>query len=233
LLRFFNRVVPLSKQLQDEVYAHGVSTKKVRYIQNAVDLTEVEKYRLTKQHKNPEDKKIIGFIGQMIPRKNIKDLLDIFEAVHQQIPNIKLQILGDGESRSEMEEYAASLSSITDIHFLGFRHDRMEYLKQFDIFAMTSKDEGIPRCLMEAMGMELAVAAYDIPGIDQLVTHNETGLLAKFGDKETLTKYWIQLLTDEEKTDKLAKRARLFVDDKFSGQRMANEYGELYSELLN
>jgi glycosyltransferase involved in cell wall biosynthesis len=232
LLRFFDRVVPLSRQLEDEVYAFGVSSTKVYYIQNGVDLTEVEKYRLTKQLKKSEEKKIIGFIGQMIPRKNIQDLLDIFEAVHQQIPNITLQVLGDGESRGEMEEYAASLNSFTDIHFLGFRHDRMEYLKQFDIFAMTSIDEGIPRCLMEAMGMELAVAAYDIAGIDQLVTHNETGLLAKFGDKETLEKYWIQLLTDEKKSKELAWQAKAFVDEKFSGQRMAREYTALYQELV-
>jgi glycosyltransferase involved in cell wall biosynthesis len=232
LFRFFDMVVPLSRQLQEEVYAFGVSKNKVTYIQNAVDLTEVEKYRLSKQQKNSKDKKKIGFIGQMIPRKNIKDLLDIFEDVHQQIPNTQLQILGDGESRKEMEEYSKTLSSYLDIQFLGFRHDRMEYLKQFDIFAMTSKDEGIPRCLMEAMGMELAVAAYDIPGIDQLVRHNKTGLLAKFGDKETLAKYWVELLTDEEKSKELARQAKAFVDEKFSGQRMASEYTSLYQEVV-
>jgi glycosyltransferase involved in cell wall biosynthesis len=232
LLRSFDQVVPLSRQLQDEVYAFGVPKNKVSYIQNGVDLTEVEKYRLTKQQKTTGDKKKIGFIGQMIPRKNIKDLLDIFEQVHQQIHDIELQILGDGESRVEMEKYAHTLDSINDIQFLGFRHDRMEYLKQFDIFAMTSKDEGIPRCLMEAMGMELAVAAYDIPGIDKLVIHNETGLLAKFGDKETLANYWIQLLTDEEKSKELARQAKTFVDEKFSGQRMASEYTALYQEFV-
>jgi len=233
LLRYFDRIVPLSKQLQQEVYDFGVPKNKVSYIQNGVDLTEVEKYRLTKKEKKPEDKKIIGFIGQMIPRKNIQDLLAIFELVHQKIPNIELQVLGDGESRKEIEAIAQTLSSKEDIQFLGFRHDRMEYLKQFDIFAMTSKDEGIPRCLMEAMGMELAVAAYDIPGIDQLVTHNETGLLAKFGDKETLAKYWIEILTDDLKSKNLALQAKRFVDEKFSGQRMAREYKELFETLFN
>jgi glycosyltransferase involved in cell wall biosynthesis len=106
-------------------------------------------------------------------------------------------------------------------------------LKQFDIFAMTSEDEGIPRCLMEAMGMELAVAAYDIAGIDQLVEHEKTGLLAQFGDTETLTRYWIELLTDLKKSNQLAKRAREFVDEKFSGQRMAREYFELFERLVS
>ena len=197
-----------------------------------MDLSEVEKYRLTKVEKKSEDKKIIGFIGQMIPRKNIKDLLDIFDSVYKKKQNITLQILGDGESREEMVTYAKTLTSFDAMEFLGFRHDRMEYLKQFDIFAMTSKDEGIPRCLMEAMGMELAVAAYDIAGIDQLVTHNQSGLLAKFGDKETLANYWIDILDNDAKAKSLAKNAKSFVDEKFSGQRMAREYKDLFYNLL-
>jgi glycosyltransferase involved in cell wall biosynthesis len=232
-LKFFNKVVPLSIQLKNECLAVGVPEKKISYIQNGVDLTEVEQYRKTKQPKKTTDKKTIGFIGQMIPRKNIKDLLDIFEAIYHQVPNIELQILGDGESRKEMETYAKTLASFDDIRFLGFRYDRMEYLKQFDIFAMTSEDEGIPRCLMEAMGMELAVAAYDIPGIDQLVTHNETGLLANFGDKDTLTRYWVELLTDDDKSRHLASNAKEFVDENFSGQRMAREYLALYDQLVH
>jgi glycosyltransferase involved in cell wall biosynthesis len=232
-LRFFDRVVPLSTQLKNESIAYGVPEGKISYIQNGVDLTEVEKYRKAKQPKNGSDNKIIGFIGQMIPRKNIKDLLDIFDATHKQVPNTELQILGDGQSRKEMEEYAKTLASFDYIYFLGFRYDRMEYLKQFDIFAMTSKDEGIPRCLMEAMGMELAVAAYDIPGIDQLITHNDTGLLADFGDKEALTKHWIELLTNDEASKKLATMAKAFVDEKFSGQRMARAYLALFDQLVH
>jgi glycosyltransferase involved in cell wall biosynthesis len=232
-LKYFDKVVPLSMQLKDEVVAFGIPGKKIEYIQNGVDLSEVEKYRLTKQPKSDQDKRIIGFIGQMIPRKKIRDLLDVFEAVHRELPNTELQILGDGESRAEMEEYAKTLDSFDAIQFLGFRYDRMEYLKQFDIFAMTSEDEGIPRCLMEAMGMELAVAAYDISGIDQLVTHDETGLLARFGDTETLTCYWIELLTNSKKSEKLSKSAREFVDEKFSGQRMAREYQALFDQLVH
>jgi len=233
VLRYFDKVVPLSMQLKDEVTAYGVPERKIEYIQNGVDLTEVEKYRLTKQPKSEKDKRIIGFIGQMIPRKKIRDLLDVFEATHRELPNTELQILGDGESRAEMEEYAKTLSSFDAIQFLGFRYDRMEYLKQFDIFAMTSEDEGIPRCLMEAMGMELAVAAYDIAGIDQLVTHNETGLLAEFGDKKALTKYWVELLTNDSKSKQLASKAKEFVDEKFSGQRMAKEYYQLFGRLVH
>ena len=176
--------------------------------------------------------KKIGFIGQIIPRKNIQDILDIFEDVYQEIPNIELQLLGDGESRQEMECYSKSLSSSPHIHFLGFRHDRMEYLKQFDLFVMTSKDEGIPRCLMEAMAMGIPVAAYDIRGIDQMVEHQKTGLLASFGDKAALASHWKSLLSDETLSSTMARQGQNFVYDKFSGKRMAREYNHLFQQLL-
>ena len=108
----------------------------------------------------------------------------------------------------------------------------MDYLKDMDLFVMTSRDEGIPRCLMEAMGMEVPVAAYDIPGVDQLVTHNKTGLLAEFGDIDTLSEYWIQLLTNQKMAKNLAKEGRIFVNYRFSARRMAEEYCALFSNIL-
>lgn len=240
-LRFFDQVVPLSHQLMDEVRAYGVAEKKCTYIRNAVDLTEVDEF--LRQKKQPDvvatdRKKQIGFIGQMIPRKNIKDAIDIFnqlwkknEEAHNK-QGIEFVLLGDGESRHELEQYARSLPSNKAIHFLGFRNDRLDILKDLDLFVMTSRDEGIPRCLMEACAMEIPIAAYNIPGIDQLVSHEQTGLLAPFGDKNLLAQYWDKLLNDVDYAQTLSRAARKFVMDKFSGQRMADEYYALFTQLL-
>lgn len=232
-LRFFDKVVPLSKQLMDEVLAHGVAKERCQYIRNAVDLTEIDEFIGTKTAKTSTKKKQIGFIGQMIPRKNIKDALDVFNQLWLKNNNMEFLLLGGGESRKELENYADTLPSIGDIKFLGFRNDRMDILKDLDLFVMTSKDEGIPRCLMEACAMEIPVAAYNIPGIDQLITHEKTGLLADFGDKETLAQYWDKLLNDKDYAVMLSKSARQFVLDKFSGQRMAEEYNDLFEEVLS
>jgi glycosyltransferase involved in cell wall biosynthesis len=181
----------------------------------------------------PTDKKIIGFVGQMIPRKNIKDILEIFDDVQQDVPNIELQLLGDGESRSELERYSQTLKSAEKIRFLGFRHNRLDYVMNFDLFAMTSKDEGIPRCLMEAMAMEVPVSAYDIQGVDQLLMHGKTGLLSEFGNKKHMRECWISILTDNYLSRKLSKNARQFIDDNFSAKRMSNEYSKVFESMTN
>ncbi len=199
-----------------------------------MDLKEVEQYRVKKKAQNEPDGKLrIGYIGQMIPRKKIDHILNIYNQIWLENNNIELQLLGDGESRAEMEKLASTLPSAESIHFLGFRNDRLELLSQFDLFVMTSSDEGIPRCLMEAIAMEVPVSAYNISGIDQLVMHEKTGLLAKYGDQQTLKSYWLKLLTDKEYAEKLAQQGREFVNERYSGQRMATEYTALYQNLLS
>jgi len=231
-LRFFDRISPLSQQLVDEVLSARVSQDKISFIRNGVDLKEVEKYRLHKPNTDHLGKLKIGYIGQMIPRKKIDHILDIFNDFWLKNNNTELLLLGDGDSRQKMETYANTLPSAEAIHFLGFRNDRLALLNQFDLFVMASSDEGIPRCLMEAIAMGIPVAAYNIPGIDQLVMHKETGLLAEYGDKETLRSYWEKLLTDQTYSRNLAEKGRHSVIKRYSAQRMANEYTALYQTLL-
>lgn len=228
-MRFATKVVPLSRQLQEDCIRMGVPAQKTLYIQNGVDLSEVE--QIEKPLPAPDAEKRIGFVGQMISRKNIFDLLDVFDALHSKYPNTRLILLGDGDQRIALEKYARTLASQSHIEFLGFRDDRLALLKSFDLFVMTSTLEGIPRCLMEATAAEIPVAAYDIPGIDQLITHNQTGLLAPLGDKPELQAHWETLLFEPDAAKKLATAAKTFVYDHYSAQRMAAEYTELFEQL--
>ena len=232
-MRFADKVVPLSKQLMADVKQFNIAENKLAYIQNGVDLSEVEAVRVTKQPKPENNKKVIGFVGQMISRKNITSILDCFNALFKKRNDIELVFLGDGEDRPKLEAYANTLDSESAISFLGFRNDRLEQLRDFDMFVMTSTLEGIPRCLMEACAMEIPVSAYDIAGIDQLITHKESGLLTPLHDTQQLQKDWETLLDDTHYAQQLAQNARIFVQENFSAQRMADEYHELFSTMLN
>jgi len=234
MMKYANVVVPLSKALCKDVKGFGVKHTKIEYVQNGVDLSEVEEQKV-KDNKltSVGDAKRIGFVGQMISRKNIRDILDIFETLAAKYPNITLSLLGDGESRVELEEHTKSLKHKNRIEFMGYRDDRLELLQSFDLFVMTSTLEGIPRCLMEATAMGIPVAAYNIAGVDQLIEHDKTGLLAPFGEKETLATYWEALLFDEEKAKILSDNACDFVNENYAGKRMATEYIEVFKQLLN
>ncbi|WPL17696.1 colanic acid biosynthesis glycosyltransferase WcaL [Thiorhodovibrio winogradskyi] len=93
---------------------------------------------------------------------------------------------------------------------------------------MTSTLEGIPRYLMEAAAMGVPVAAYVIPGIDQLVIPQHTGLLAAFGDQTTLLAHWNTLLDQPDFGQTLAKGGLDFVHRHSSAKRMTEEYTQLF-----
>jgi glycosyltransferase involved in cell wall biosynthesis len=229
-MKYATKVVPLSQQLMRDCKRMGVKDSKTLYIQNGVDLSEVEA-TATPERQSPQEKRI-GFVGQMISRKNIFDILDVFDELHAKQPNTRLVLLGDGDARVALEPHRKTLASKSHIEFLGFRDDRLSLLKSFDLFVMTSTLEGIPRCLMEATAASIPVAAYDIAGIDQLIEHKKTGLLAPLGEKTQLLSDWGNLLFTEGYAAELAANAKEFVYQHYSANRMASEFTELFEKLV-
>jgi len=233
-LKYFNCIAPLSDELRHDVVRMRVNPKKIKLIQNGVDLEEID---IEKEKKSPliyadPDEKKIGYIGQMIFRKNIKDLIKTFDLLYQTYKNIRLILIGDGPMKVALQELAQSLQSSSKIEFLGYRADRLRIMKEFDLFSMTSSLEGIPRCMMEAMAMEVPVAAYRIPGIDKLILHAKTGLMANFGHIEGLKNCWEKLLFDNKLSSNMARNGREHIRENFSAQRMADEYKNLYQKMM-
>ena len=229
--RYFDYVAPLSRELCDDVRRYRVDENRIVYIRNGVDLKNIH-FRLPSENPTRSKNPAIGFIGQLISRKNVGDILDVFDNIAAAHPTLRLVLLGDGDARSTYEAHAGRCRHADRIEFLGFVNQPLEYLATFDLFVMTSTLEGIPRCLMESMAAGVPVAAYDIAGVDQLIESGKNGLLAPLGDKETLEACWNQLLWDDELADRIATAAAQTVNEKFSARRMADEYLELYRRTM-
>lgn len=231
--RFFDKVVSLSEQLRSDVLRYGVKKKRTHVITSGIDLRPMEVFirdREPGQYHDP-DSLTIGFIGQMISRKNIIGLLDAFEELAAQYPLLRLELVGDGSEKNKFEQYAAALVAHDRIHFRGFVDNPLDHLRQLDLFVMTSTLEGTPLCLMEAMAMGVPVVAFDIAGVDLLIKHQRTGLLADMGDQAGLMAHCATLLADPERSRQLAAAARKHVLEHFSAARMADDYASLYQSV--
>lgn len=237
-IRFADKVAPLSQQLIEDIVAAGVKRNNIQFIENGVDLTELESYR----KQTPADASVIeakplqaphfGYIGQLIARKGIADMIRAFNEVFSRHPQAKLTLIGDGDQRSQLEALAQSLPCHSAVSFLGYRPDRLQLSQQFDVFLMTSSLEGIPRCLMEAMIVGTPVVAYDISGVDQLITNGQTGLLAPLGDWQQLAARCEELIQNPALYQQIAVAGRALVDQRFSAKRMTDEYVTLFRQLL-
>jgi len=232
--KYFDRVAPLSEELKADIERFNVNHDKIQLIINGVDIEEIESERkkcISGLIFNPHEKKI-GYVGQMIERKNLGELINTFDLLYKEYKNIRLILIGDGPERENLEKMTKELKSNSQIEFSGYRKDRLKFMKELDIFCMTSYLEGIPRCMMEAMAMGIPVAAYDIPGVDKLIIHEKTGLTAKFGKRDDLKECWKRLLFDEKFSKQIALNARKHITENFSAKRMAEEYTGLYNEIM-
>ncbi|MCH8537244.1 MAG: glycosyltransferase [Alkalimonas sp.] len=232
---WFDWVCPLSPDIMATVLdTYGVKPQRVRLINNGVDLAEVECALAvtTASTTEPPAEFRIGYIGQLISRKNLTATLHAFADLLQQHPNCRLVLVGDGDERDLLQQLAHQLAISEQVDFLGFRDDRLALLPAFDCFVLTSSLEGIPRCLMEAMAAKVCVTAFNIPGVDRLITHEQTGLLADYGDTAALTEQWCRLIQQPELKAQLAQAGCDHVYQNFSAQAMEQAYSELYQQLL-
>lgn len=232
-LRHCDRVAPLSDELLADVERIKVPPRRIRLIVNGVDLDETHSALADPSpplFDNMAGKKI-GYVGQIAHRKNVGDLIKTFDLFYKDHPDARLFLIGDGPMRPDLESYAASLPSAANIVFLGYRKDRLKVVRELDLFCMTSSLEGIPRCMMEAMSMGIPVAAFNISGVDKLIIHNKTGMMADFGDVNGLKQCWEQILFDQRHARKIAENGKKHILENFSAARMASEYIGLFQEL--
>ncbi len=234
-LRYFDAVAPLSDDLRKDMQNLKINHNKIFTIINGVDIDEVDcERKLIKSQRELHVKdKIIGYVGQLAHRKNIDSMIEAFDLLYEENKQVRLVIVGDGPIKIELEKKAKSLESGNKISFLGYRLDRLQLVKNMNVFTMTSSLEGIPRCMMEAMAMGVPTVAFEIPGVDKLIINNETGLMAEFGDIEGLKNQWNAILNDEKYAEKLGRAGRDHILENFSAQRMATEYATLYRLMLN
>jgi glycosyltransferase involved in cell wall biosynthesis len=235
--RHFDAVAPLSEELMADMRRFGVRDDRLQLILNGVDLKEirstVEAAASPSAVEDAEPIRRIGFVGQLIPRKAVGDLIEVFDDLYEQDNRLRLEIVGDGRQRAELEAVASGKPCSNAVRFLGFRDDRLSLMSRFDLFVMTSSLEGIPRCMMEAMALKVPVVAYSIPGVSELVEHDRTGLLAVHGNKDELKSHCRFLLENPTESERLAEAARQKIQALYSANRMATEYENLFRQLLS
>ena len=230
-LRFCDAVVPLSEELESEMLAAGVRRDRVRLVRNGVDLSEVDEGRNPPTSDTAQDVPRIGYVGQLIERKGVDRLIRAFARVRATHPDLRFSIIGDGAERPRLEALAVELGCDDAVDFLGYRTDRLDLVSGFRLFVMASRSEGIPRCLMESLALRVPVVAWDIPGVDQIVLHERTGLLAPLDDDDGLASGIARLLEDDALREACGRQGRELVEERFSAARMAQEYEAIFTEL--
>ncbi|HFE51945.1 MAG TPA: glycosyltransferase family 1 protein, partial [Bacteroidetes bacterium] len=171
------------------------------------------------------DQKVIGFVGQLDERKGIADLLEAYRRLKQRLP-VRLVLVGKGPLEAEIRRRAP------DAVLAGFREDIPEVMKNVDVLVLPSYWEGFGIVLIEAMAAARPVVATNVSSIPEIVVNGETGLLVPPGQPEALAEALRRVLTDPALARRFGEAGRRRVLDKFTVDRMTDEWERLLLDLV-
>lgn len=166
-------------------------------------------------------------VGRLEEQKNHEALLKAFAVIKKRHPEITLDIYGTGQEFEKLQKLIKELKIEQSCHLKG-RNDHIEdKLIEADMFIMTSKYEGMPNALMEAMAVGLPCLSSDCKtGPKTLIENNRNGVLYDEGNDEDLIKKWDWLLEHPVECENYGYEARKAVHQKYT-------YKQVYDDLIN
>ena len=172
-------------------------------------------------------------VGRLVDAKDHQTLLKAMKRIVQNGHNVFLVLVGDGELRPVIEQQISQLGLNNCVKMLGMRTDVDKLLLGADIFVMSSKREGLPMVLLEAMSCGLPVVSTDVGGISEIIRDHENGFLVEARKPDLLAKAIEQILDNFEVGELLGKQARKIIIENYSLKASAKSYIQLYNRILS
>ena len=168
--------------------------------------------------------KIILYVGRLHKVKGIPVLLKAFGLVNSAFP-CSLILIGDGPEYNNLCKLVDQLGLKERVHFLGVKVNPYKYIVKADIVALSSFSEGFPTVLLEAMSCGTPVISTRAKfGPEEIIRHGVNGLLVDVGDYKELSNNILKLFNDDMLKQKLSLKARKTIHDRFTVQKMLNNY---------
>lgn len=199
---------------------------------NTAAESEISREVLFEQLGLPEGARVIALVAQQVPRKGLQELLWAADLVRVLCDDMRLLVLGDGPQRPALERFARMASDLDHIRFLGTRFDVPSILPYCEMLWHAGDELSPPLAVLEAMAAGIPVVADETPGAKLAIDHGETGLLVPRAARAARGRATEQLLNDNELRGSLGTAAQQMVQDRFSSERFATDYLEIYQQSL-
>ncbi len=236
-LRYYERVICVSKDLYEQSLACGVPESRCILIENAVEITEFARTmspsearaRLGENSIRP----VIGAVGRLSAEKGFDVLIRAADQLLSVGHDFEVWIVGEGDQREPLQSLIDGFGRGERIRLLGYRTDPTEVYQAMDIYALSSLREGLPNVVLEAMALGLPVAATRIAGVPLLVQDGENGLIVEPGSVEELRNALGRLLADSDLCARLGREARATVEARYNFHARMEKIRGVFDELLN
>lgn len=215
ILKKFNLLIAGATDIKDYLIAHGQNTNRIKVVHNWVDFSKRIPSETTDQtrakYKLASQVTVIGCIGRFHPQKGQINLIRAYAEIQKEFPNTVLLLVGDGETRSDLENEVNMLGLADAVLFMGTvtGDEYNNLLALIEIYVQPSIFEGLPRTLLDAMYMGKAIIATDVNGNREAIRHEVNGLLVPPEDFRQIASALRRLLLSPDEVIRFAKQAKL------------------------
>jgi glycosyltransferase involved in cell wall biosynthesis len=230
LVRMVHAVVAVSSQTADIARSkERVPESRLRVVPNGIPLRPFHpdaqaSTRVRAQLGIRPDAFVVGSVGRLVAEKDYPLL--VRAVAHLLSERFRLVIVGDGNARAEIER-AIPADRARYVTLTGVRRDIPAVLAAFDLFALSSRTEGLPLAVPEAMACALPVVATAVGGLPSVVPAT-CGVLVRPGDEAELARTIGALARDRTRVRALGESARSHALARFSIERMVDDYERIY-----
>jgi glycosyltransferase involved in cell wall biosynthesis len=233
LHRRATHVTAVSEAVAGTVVAFGVPRERITVIPNGVDMARfdgagADRGALGAANGEP----VVGSVGCLAARKDYATLLDALARMAARGRRFHAALVGDGPERAALERQAGALGIGDRVTFLGERPDIERLLPAMDVFVLSSREEGIPNALLEAMAAGRPSVATAVGGTPEVLEDGVTGWLVPPSDPQALSVAIEQTLADPEEAARRGAAARRAMLEHRSIDTMVRRHEEFYRRAV-
>lgn len=224
--RWATHVTAVSETVGTTVEAFGVPRERITVIPNGVDVERF--WRVPAPERVAGAPPRIGSVGCLAARKDYGTLLEALAILAKRDLRFETALVGDGPEREALEAQAAKLGLTDRVQFLGERPDIEKLLKTFDLFVLSSREEGIPNALLEAMAAGLPSVATAVGGTPEVLDDGRTGWLVPARDPRPLAEALADALNRPDEARRRGLEAHRVTQETMSIDTMVRRHEDFY-----
>jgi glycosyltransferase involved in cell wall biosynthesis len=233
----YEKVICVSDDLLEACLASGVPAKRCLVLENGIDGIEYTRRQTIADARAklglPTEGFVIGAAGRLAGEKGFDVLIRSVHALLAQGLDARVVIVGEGGERGNLERLARELGVADRVQLPGWQADVRGYFEAMDVFALSSRREGLPNVLLEAMALEVPVVATRVNGVPRLVQDGRNGSLVEPGDHTGLAAALGTLLRDEAKRREFRDASRRTIETRYSFANRMDRLARLYDRMLD
>lgn len=223
----YEQVVAVSPLLEKHCRKLGIKANKLTYIPNGIELDQY-----TPAPREAHDTFDIGVVGRLSVEKGVDRAIDTVATLVRKYPNVRLHLIGDGPQRAALEHRANELSLARHVTFHGWQKQTIPFYNRMDMLLLPSHTEGLPNAVLEAMAMNVPVAATDVGGVSDLLNDGQCGVMLQPTEPQAWPVVIAPLIVSPARREEFARRARRRVEQRFTFEKRMQSMLGVYERIL-